>query len=139
MTRCQAFPVFMLALVVAALLPRASWADAQERVQITSPRDGAYVTRIVAVKGTVSLKRGEVLVILARHAEYGWWYQGQTETTGAFEIEPVTIGSPSDVRGARFSIAAFIVPAGMASEMKGYRSRLGVPVSPHRMITVYRL
>lgn len=114
-------------------------AEARERLEITTPRDGAHVTRVVAVKGTVRLREGEVLVILARHAEFGWWYQGQTDVSGAFEIEPVYIGRPSEASGARFSIAGFIVPAARAAEMKEYRAKLGVPVSPEKMITVYRL
>ena len=134
----------MAARAVVVALVLAGWlctlgAEARERLQITTPREGARVMRVVTVKGTVRLREGEVLVILARHAEFGWWYQGQTDVSGPFEIEPVYIGRPSEASGARFSIAGFIVPATRAAEMKEYRAKLGVPVSPEKMITVYRL
>lgn len=139
MARRAGFHMVTLAVLVGALCFCTLQADGRERLHIAVPRDGAHVTRVIAVKGTVSLEPGEALVILARHAEFGWWYQGQTEKSGEFEIEPVTIGSPGDPSGARFSIAAFIVTAEEAARMKKYRARYGVPASPEKMLTVYRL
>ena len=113
-------------------------ADARERLQITAPKDESYVPQIISVRGTVSLRMGEVLVILARHAEFGWWHQGQTQMSGPFVFDSVHIGNPREARGTRFSIAAFIVTSEVAEQMRSYRSYTGVPASPQKTLTIYR-